>query len=158
MSDLIWLLIGVTILLLIIGLIQLRTPSRIMNSRFAKLILKNTTRGDRLCEIIYGVTMVSVIIGIINIKASGYTDIKYVLLVVAFGVNITWGIIDGATSVYGGFSRPSRRRWIGKFIKKKQTKSTIYRPVERCTPRYDTKKIERPGSNKSCRHGPRRNA
>jgi len=46
--------------------------------------------------------MVSVIIGIINIKASGYTDIKYVLLVVAFGVNITWGIIDGATSVYGG--------------------------------------------------------
>ncbi len=45
----------------------------IMNSRFVKLIFKNTTLGDRLCEIFYGVTMVSVMIG----------------------------IIDGATSVYG---------------------------------------------------------
>jgi len=73
-----------------------------MKSKTAKLILKNTTLGDRLCEIFYGVFMVSVMIGIINITASGYgLDIKYVLLILAFGVNITWGIIDGATSVYG---------------------------------------------------------
>ncbi len=73
-----------------------------MKSKTAKLILKNTTLGDRLCEIFYGVFMVSAMIGIINITASGYgLDIKHVLLILAFGVNITWGIIDGATSVYG---------------------------------------------------------
>jgi hypothetical protein len=126
MSNLIWLLIGIIILLLIIGLIQLRTPSRIMNTRFAKLIFKNTTLGDRLCELFYGVTMVSVMIGIINITASGYTNIKHVLLVVAFGVNITWGIIDGTTSVYGGLvDQAEEDRLVNSLRRNKQNQQYI---------------------------------
>ena len=121
MSDFIWLLIGITILLLIIGLLQLRTPARIMNTRFAKLIFKNTTLGDRLCEIFYGVTMVSVMIGIINITASGYINVKQVLLIVAFGVNISWGIIDGATAVYGGLvDQAEEDRLVNSLRKNKQ--------------------------------------
>lgn len=103
MSTLIWIVIILIILALIAGLIGIhRVPKWVLKSRIATLILKNTTLGDRLCEIFYGVTMVTVMIGIINVMASGYIHIKSVLLIVAFGVNITWGIIDGATSVYGG--------------------------------------------------------
>ena len=126
MSDLIWLLIGIVILLLIIGLIQLRTPSRIMNTRFALLIFKNTTLGDRLCEIFYGVFMVSVMIGIINITESGYIHIKHVLLIVAFGVNITWGIIDGGTSVYGGLvDQAEEDRLVNSLRRNKQNQQYI---------------------------------
>jgi len=93
-----------------------------MKSKTAKLILKNTTLGDRLCEIFYGVFMVSAMIGIINITASGYgLDIKHVLLILAFGVNITWGIIDGATSVYGSLvDQAEEDRLVNLLRRKKQ--------------------------------------
>ena len=101
--PLIWIAIVLIIIALIAGLIGIRrAPSRVLRSGIGKLILENTTLGDRLSEIFYGVMMVSVVIGIINVFESGYVHIKYVLLIVAFGVNITWGIIDGATVVYGG--------------------------------------------------------
>lgn len=102
-STLIWIAIILIILALIAGLIGVRRVSpRILRRGIAKLILENTSLGDRLSEIFYGVMMVSVVIGIVNILESGYVHIKYVLLIAAFGVNITWGIIDGATAVYGG--------------------------------------------------------
>ncbi len=101
--PLIWTAIILIILGLIASLIGVRhVPAIISKSRIAELIFENTTLGDRLSEIFYGVMMVSVVIGIINVVESGYVHIKYVLLMVAFGVNITWGIIDGATAVYGG--------------------------------------------------------
>jgi hypothetical protein len=90
--PLIWIGIILVILALIAGLIGVRSaPSRVFRSGIGKLILENTSLGDRLSEIFYGVMMVSVVIGIINVFESGYMHIKSVLLIVAFGVNITWG-------------------------------------------------------------------
>ena len=100
-------LIGIAIILiiivLIIGLIGIhRIPRRILKSKTARLILNNTTIGDRLSEIFYGITMVSVVSGMVNYGLFGQKDLSYLLFFVALGVNISWGIIDGATSVYGG--------------------------------------------------------
>lgn len=100
-------LIGIALVLiitvLIIGLIGLhRIPRRISERGIARLILNNTTIGDRLSEIFYGITMVSVVIGMVDYGFFGRKDLSYVLFFVALGVNVTWGIIDGATSVYGG--------------------------------------------------------
>lgn len=100
-------LIGIAIVLiitvLIIGLIGIhRVPRRVSESNIGRLILQNTTLGDRLSEIFYGIAMVSVVIGMVDYGFFGHEDLSYVLFFVALGVNITWGIIDGATSVYGG--------------------------------------------------------
>jgi hypothetical protein len=100
-------LIGIAIILiiivLIIGLIGIhRIPRRVLKSKTAMLILNNTTIGDRLSEIFYGITMVSVVSGMVNYGLFGQNNLSYVLFFVALGVNISWGIIDGATSVYGG--------------------------------------------------------
>ena len=69
--------------------------------------------GDMLGEWFYGFLMVAVVCGIIG----GYGEIllesnlgygriylTVVLLVLTFGVNITWGIIDGSTVIYGGLT------------------------------------------------------
>ena len=69
--------------------------------------------GDMLGEWFYGFLMVAVVCGIIG----GYSEIllasnlgygrvylTVVLLVLTFGVNITWGIIDGTTVIYGGLT------------------------------------------------------
>jgi len=69
--------------------------------------------GDMLGEWFYGFLMVAVVCGIIG----GYSQIllesnlgygriylTMVLLVLTFGVNITWGIIDGSTVIYGGLT------------------------------------------------------
>lgn len=100
-------LIGIAIVLiitvLIIGLIGIRRiPRRLSESKVGRLILQNTTLGDRLSEILYGIAMVSVVIGMVNYGFFGLKDLSYVLFFVALGVNVSWGIIDGATSVYGG--------------------------------------------------------
>ncbi len=88
---------------LIIGLIGFhRIPHRALENRIAQLILKNTSLGDRLSEIFYGITMVSVVIGMVNYGYFGHRELSYILFLLALGVNLTWGIIDGATSVYGG--------------------------------------------------------
>ena len=67
--------------------------------------------GDRLSEWMYGFIMVAVVVGIVG----GYSEILLesdsgyvrsylttVLLLLTFGVNIVWGIIDGYTVIYGG--------------------------------------------------------
>jgi hypothetical protein len=69
--------------------------------------------GDMLGEWFYGFFMVAVVCGILG----GYSEIllnsnlgfgrvylTIVLLVLAFGVNITWGFIDGITVIYGGLT------------------------------------------------------
>jgi len=69
--------------------------------------------GDMLGEWFYGFLMVAVVCGIVG----GYSEIllnsplgygriylTVVLLVLTFGVNITWGIIDGTTVIYGGLT------------------------------------------------------
>ena len=103
MSNLLWIAIILIILVMIIGLIGARrVPDKVLNGRIGRLILKNTTVGDRLCEIFYGVAMVTVVSGMVNYGFSGNNDLGIDLLIIALGVNIAWGIIDGATSVYGG--------------------------------------------------------
>jgi hypothetical protein len=69
--------------------------------------------GDMLGEWFYGFLMVAVVCGIVG----GYSEIllnsplgygrvylTVVLLVLTFGVNIAWGIIDGTTVIYGGLT------------------------------------------------------
>jgi hypothetical protein len=69
--------------------------------------------GDMLGEWFYGFLMVAVVCGIIG----GYSEIllqsnlgygriylTVVLVVLTFGVNIVWGIIDGSTVIYGGLT------------------------------------------------------
>jgi hypothetical protein len=69
--------------------------------------------GDMLGEWFYGFLMVAVVCGIIG----GYSEIvlesnlgygriylTVVLLVLTFGVNIAWGMIDGTTVIYGGLT------------------------------------------------------
>ena len=69
--------------------------------------------GDMLGEWFYGFFMVAVVCGILG----GYSEIllnsnlgfgrvylTVVLLVLTFGVNITWGFIDGITVIYGGLT------------------------------------------------------
>ena len=69
--------------------------------------------GDMLGEWFYGFLMVAVVCGIIG----GYSEIllesnlgygrmylTIVLVVLTFGVNIAWGIIDGTTVIFGGLT------------------------------------------------------
>src|SRR5512139_3917106 len=69
--------------------------------------------GDMLGEWFYGFLMVAVVCGIIggyneillnNDLGLGRAYLTEVLLVLTFGVNIAWGIIDGNTVIYGGLT------------------------------------------------------
>lgn len=69
--------------------------------------------GDRLNEWFYGFLMVAVVVGIVggfstlllnNHIGFGRGYLTLVLLVITFGVNISWGIIDGITVIYGGLT------------------------------------------------------
>jgi hypothetical protein len=69
--------------------------------------------GDRLGEWMYGFIMVAVVVGIVGgfseillNTTPGYTRalLTVYMLVLTFGVNIAWGIIDGLTVIYGGLT------------------------------------------------------
>jgi hypothetical protein len=69
--------------------------------------------GDRLNEWFYGFLMVAVVVGIVggfstlllnNHIGFGRGYLTLVLLVITFGVNLSWGIIDGITVIYGGLT------------------------------------------------------
>jgi hypothetical protein len=69
--------------------------------------------GDRLNEWLYGFIMVAVVVGIMggfstllleNDLGFGRWYLTLVLLVLTFGVNISWGLIDGITVIYGGLT------------------------------------------------------
>jgi len=88
--------------------------------------------GDMLGEWFYGFLMVAVVCGIIG----GYSEIvldsnlgygriylTVVLLVLTFGVNIAWGIIDGTTVIYGGLTdKADLERTISKLKKDRNNK------------------------------------
>jgi hypothetical protein len=88
--------------------------------------------GDMLGEWFYGFLMVAVVCGIIG----GYSEIllesnlsygriylTVVLLVLTFGVNIAWGIIDGTTVIYGGLTdKADLEKIIGKLKKDRNNK------------------------------------
>lgn len=90
--------------------------------------------GDRLSEWFYGFGMVAVMCGIIG----GYSDIilennvgfgrghlTLVLLVLTFMVNITWGIIDGTTVIYGGLTDKADLEKILGELKKDRTNGSL---------------------------------
>jgi len=62
----------------------------------------NLTLGNRLSECFYGVMMVVMITGLINNGLPPTETTLRLMLVMALTVNISWGIIDGVTSMYGG--------------------------------------------------------
>lgn len=73
-----------------------------MNLRIIAFIRNNLTLGNRLSEFFYGVMMVVVITGLINTGLPPTQSTLRLLLIAALCVNLTWGIIDGVTSMYGG--------------------------------------------------------
>ena len=66
--------------------------------------------GDWLGEWFYGFVMVSVMTGIVSsFSVLGFgkigidrSDATIILLILTFGVNVSWGLIDGSASIYGG--------------------------------------------------------
>jgi hypothetical protein len=69
--------------------------------------------GDMLGEWFYGFIMVAVVVGLLggvseillnNNMGFDRTYLTVMLVVITFGVNIAWGIIDGTTVIYGGLT------------------------------------------------------
>jgi hypothetical protein len=77
---------------------------------FQKRYMSN---GDVLTEWFYGFIMVAVVCGIVGGFSRivldshlGYSRVflTVLLLILTFGVNISWGIIDGSTAIFGGLT------------------------------------------------------
>jgi hypothetical protein len=69
--------------------------------------------GDILNEWFFGFIMVAVVCGVLggfsriildSNLGTGRVFLTIVLLILTFGVNISWGIIDGSTAIYGGLT------------------------------------------------------
>ena len=73
-----------------------------MNNGLIAYIKNNLSLGNRLSEFFYGVMMVVVITGLINSGLPPTQSTLRLLLVAGLAVNLTWGIIDGVTAMYGG--------------------------------------------------------
>lgn len=73
-----------------------------VNFRFIAYIKDNLTMGNRLSEFFYGVLMVVIITGMINNGLPPSQNTLRLLFIAGLAVNLTWGIIDGVTSMYGG--------------------------------------------------------
>jgi uncharacterized membrane protein YqjE len=72
------------------------------NTGLIAYIQNNLSLGNRLSEFFYGVVMVVVITGLINSGLPPTQNTLRLLLVAGLAVNLTWGIIDGVTAMYGG--------------------------------------------------------
>ncbi|MCW5715240.1 MAG: hypothetical protein KIT43_12070 [Bauldia sp.] len=66
-------------------------------ARVRKFYEDNLSVGDRLGESIYAVWMGVVSIGLINAEATITPDLIAEVVLIAFGVNLVWGVIDGVT-------------------------------------------------------------
>ncbi|MEI6842850.1 MAG: hypothetical protein WCK53_16395, partial [Methanomicrobiales archaeon] len=73
-----------------------------MNLVFIEFIKSNLSMGNRLSELFYGVMMVAVITGLMNDDLPPTQGTLHLLFIAALATNLTWGIIDGVTSMYGG--------------------------------------------------------
>lgn len=71
-----------------------------MFSRTRTFLRDNLTLGNRLSEWFYGVFMVVIITGVINTGMPPTKEALGFMMLAALGVNISWGIIDGVTSMY----------------------------------------------------------
>jgi hypothetical protein len=60
--------------------------------------------GQRLSELFYGVVMAVILTGMINVGLPPTESTLRLLLFGTFAVNISWGVIDGVTSMYGGLA------------------------------------------------------
>jgi hypothetical protein len=80
----------------------LNTEEYTLNLGIITFIKDNLTLGNRLSEFFYGVMMVAIITGLINNGLPPSQNTLRLLLIAALGVNLSWGIIDGVTSMYGG--------------------------------------------------------
>ncbi len=78
-----------------------------MSNSIAAFQQRYMSYGSWLSEWMYGFIMVAVVTGMIN----GYANIALFLfrweitlwlIVITFGVNIAWGLIDGYTAIFGG--------------------------------------------------------
>jgi hypothetical protein len=73
-----------------------------LNFQVITFLRNNLSLGNRLSECFYGVMMVVILTGLIN---NGLPPTQSTLRLLLFGtlcVNISWGIIDGVTSMYAG--------------------------------------------------------
>jgi hypothetical protein len=59
--------------------------------------------GDRLAEAFYGIWMVTVVTGIAKVSGEPTEQSVRLMLFAALVTNITWGIIDGLTSILPDF-------------------------------------------------------
>ncbi|MCX6700773.1 MAG: hypothetical protein NTV68_12790 [Methanomicrobiales archaeon] len=73
-----------------------------MNFGVIGFIKSNLSMGNRLSELFYGVMMVAVVTGLIKNDLPPSQGTLRLLLIAALATNLTWGIIDGVTSMYGG--------------------------------------------------------
>lgn len=73
-----------------------------LNFRRISFIEDNLTLGNRLSEFFYGVMMVVIITGLINNGLPPTPATLRLMLIAGLAVNLTWGIIDGVTAMYGG--------------------------------------------------------
>jgi len=73
-----------------------------VNNGLIAYIQNNLTLGNRLSEFFYGVMMVTVITGLINSGLPPTQSTLRLLLIAGLSVNLSWGIIDGVTAMYGG--------------------------------------------------------
>ena len=64
--------------------------------------------GDRIGEMFYATWMVVVSLGIIN-SVSGQEEVIPLAIAIAFGVNITWGLIDGISVMLTGVIERANR-------------------------------------------------
>jgi hypothetical protein len=79
-----------------------RREEQVVDFRIIAYIKDNLTLGNRLSEFFYGVMMVVIITGLINNGLPPSQNTLRLLFFVGLVVNLTWGIIDGVTSMYGG--------------------------------------------------------
>jgi VIT1/CCC1 family predicted Fe2+/Mn2+ transporter len=92
-----------------------------MNDPIGNFQKKYMSYGDRLSEWFYGFVMVAIITGMISgfvTQGLDRQEATIALLIIAFSVNTTWGLIDGGTVIYGGLTdKADQERRIGELKK-----------------------------------------
>jgi hypothetical protein len=94
-----------------------------MSNAIAAFQKRYMSYGSWLSEWLYGFIMVAVVTGMLN-GFSGIdpqlfrAELTLWLVIVTFGVNITWGLIDGLTVIYGGLTdKADQEKLIGQLKK-----------------------------------------
>lgn len=75
-----------------------------MDMKIVSFVRTWLSPGQRLSELFYGVVMAVILTGMINVGLPPTESTLRLLLFGVFAVNISWGVIDGVTSMYGGLA------------------------------------------------------